>query len=141
MALNPKQRMFVREYVKDKNATRAAIAVGYSKKTAKQMGSENLSKPAIAHAIEKRLAEIAEKVDISAERTLSRLAEIAYQKLSKQELKTKSSNTLKALEMLSKHFKLLTDVHELGGKDGAPLVVLTMPANGSEKKPDEPKNE
>lgn len=46
--------------------------------------------------------------------------------------KIKAVNKLHALEMLAKHFKLLTDVHEHSGKDGAPLVVVSLPANGSE---------
>lgn len=63
--------------------------------------------------------------------------------------KIKNADKLRALEMLAKHFKLLTDVTELSGKDGGPMVVLTMPSNGSEAadtlkeehtvpKPDEP---
>lgn len=51
MGLKPKQILFVKEYLVDKNATRAAMAAGYSKKTAHSMGSENLRKPEIARAI------------------------------------------------------------------------------------------
>ena len=47
MALSDKQRIFVSEYLKDFNATRAAIAAGYSPKTARAIGSENLTKPDI----------------------------------------------------------------------------------------------
>lgn len=46
--------------------------------------------------------------------------------------KIRLTDKTRNLEMLARHFKLLTDVHELAGKDGGPLVVLTMPANGSE---------
>jgi len=53
--LRPRQEAFVREYVLDFNATRAALAAGYSEKTARQMGSENLSKPYIQEAIKQRL--------------------------------------------------------------------------------------
>lgn len=42
--LTDKQQKFIQEYIKDWNATQAAIRAGYSKGTAKQMGSENLSK-------------------------------------------------------------------------------------------------
>jgi len=51
MALNDKQRAFVREYPIDRNATQAAIRAGYSEKTAYSIGSENLKKPEIAAAI------------------------------------------------------------------------------------------
>jgi phage terminase small subunit len=49
--LTPKQERFVAEYLIDLNATQAAIRAGYSSKTAKVIGSENLSKPAIQAAI------------------------------------------------------------------------------------------
>lgn len=46
--LTDKQRAFVLEYLKDKNATRAAIAAGYSAKSAYSIGSELLRKPEVA---------------------------------------------------------------------------------------------
>ena len=45
--LSPKQKLFCEYYAKSKNATQAAIDAGYSKKTAKEMGYENLTKPHI----------------------------------------------------------------------------------------------
>ena len=56
MGLNPKQQRFVAEYLVDLNATQAAIRSGYSQKTARQIATENLSKPAIAAAIDARPA-------------------------------------------------------------------------------------
>jgi phage terminase small subunit len=49
--LNAKQIRFCEEYLIDLNATQAAIRADYSEKTAKQIGSENLSKPYIAEYI------------------------------------------------------------------------------------------
>tara|TARA_R110000823_G_scaffold179223_1_gene311603 strand:+ start:1063 stop:1491 length:429 start_codon:yes stop_codon:yes gene_type:complete len=49
--LNAKQMRFCEEYLIDLNATQAAIRADYSEKTAKQIGSENLSKPDIAEYI------------------------------------------------------------------------------------------
>lgn len=46
--------------------------------------------------------------------------------------KIKLADKVRSLEMLAKHFKLLTDVQEVTGKDGGPQVILNMPANGSE---------
>lgn len=43
----------------------------------------------------------------------------------------------KALELLGRHLKLFTDKIEHGGKEGGPIVILTMPANGSEAKPED----
>ena len=51
--LTPKQQRFVSEYLRLGNATQAAIAAGYSEKTAFRIGAENLQKPAISRAIER----------------------------------------------------------------------------------------
>lgn len=55
--LTAKQQRFCDEYLIDLNATQAAIRAGYSQKTAKQIGQENLTKPDIKEYIEKRMAE------------------------------------------------------------------------------------
>jgi len=55
--LEPKQIAFIDEYMRDRNATQAAIRAGYSRKTARQMGAENLAKPAICTEINRRIAE------------------------------------------------------------------------------------
>lgn len=51
--LTDKQQRFVDEYLIDLNATQAAIRAGYSEKTAKEIGSENLTKPNIAKVTKK----------------------------------------------------------------------------------------
>ena len=56
-AMTAKQQLFCDEYLIDLNATQAAIRAGYSKKTARVIGQENLLKPAIKEYIEKRMAE------------------------------------------------------------------------------------
>ena len=71
MALNAKQQQFVNEYLQCFNATRAALAAGYSEKTAYAIGWENLRKPEIAEAVRRRLQETA----MSADEVLMRLAE------------------------------------------------------------------
>lgn len=53
--LTDKQKRFVDEYLIDCNATQAAIRAGYSKKTADAIGRENLRKPRISEAIQKRM--------------------------------------------------------------------------------------
>jgi phage terminase small subunit len=45
--LTEKQRIFCREYIYDWNGARAARAAGYSEATAKEIASENLTKPNI----------------------------------------------------------------------------------------------
>lgn len=57
MALSHKQRAFIDEYLIDFNATQAAIRAGYSEKSARAIGHENLTKPDIAAEIQRRVAE------------------------------------------------------------------------------------
>lgn len=49
--LTNQQCLFVAEYLKDNNATQAAIRAGYSKKTAEQIGYQLLQKTSVAQAI------------------------------------------------------------------------------------------
>lgn len=58
MKLTPKQKKFADEYIKSGNITQSAIGAGYSKKTARVIGQENLLKPAIKEYIAERIAEI-----------------------------------------------------------------------------------
>jgi len=75
MALTDKQQRFVAEYLIDLNATQAAIRAGYSEKTARSVGSENLSKPDIAAAISKAQGKIAKKVEVTVESLANELEE------------------------------------------------------------------
>lgn len=74
--LTPKQELFCREYLKDLNATQAAIRAGYSEKTARKIGSENLTKPDVAERIAELKGERCEEVGIDAAYVLRRLVEI-----------------------------------------------------------------
>lgn len=55
--MTAKQMRFCDEYLIDLNATQAAIRAGYSEKTARAMGAENLTKPDIKAFIDQRMAE------------------------------------------------------------------------------------
>ena len=57
MKLTHKQQRFVEEYLVDFNAGRAALAAGYSPRTARYSGPENLKKPAVQAAIEAGMAD------------------------------------------------------------------------------------
>ena len=74
--LTPKQQRFVEEYLIDLNATQAAIRSGYSEKTARDIGCENLAKPNIAKAIEEAQSKRTEQTQIDAAYVLKRLVEI-----------------------------------------------------------------
>lgn len=128
MALNAKQKLFVKHYLKEKNATRAAKAAGYSKKTAHSVGPRMMENAGVKKAIDEGIAKQADKLEITADRVIKRIAEIAFAK----DFFKKDSDILKACELLGKHFKLFTEVQEITGKDGGPQVILTLPSNGSE---------
>lgn len=57
MKLTEKQKRFADYYIETGNATESAIKAGYSKKTAKEIGSENLTKPNISEYIQKAIEE------------------------------------------------------------------------------------
>ena len=80
--LTPKQEIFSHEYVIDWNATRAAKVAGYSEKTAKEMGYENLTKPHIAAYIEEIQKDLGKLSGVSALRNVLELKKIAYTNLS-----------------------------------------------------------
>ena len=56
--MTKKQELFIVEYLKDFNATRSAIAAGYSEESAHSIGSENLNKPEIKEEIDRRYREL-----------------------------------------------------------------------------------
>ena len=76
--LTAKQRAFVDEYLVDLNATQAAIRAGYSRKTAAQVGAENLRKPYIAEAVEEAKEGRAERTRVSADKVVAELAKLGF---------------------------------------------------------------
>lgn len=79
--LTEKQKRFVEEYLIDLNATQAAVRAGYSVKTAREIGCENLTKPNIQNAIAKTMAERNKRVGINQDRVVMELAKIAFVKM------------------------------------------------------------
>lgn len=74
MALTNRQRAFVEAYLANGfNATKAAITAGYSEKTARSIGSENLTNPDISALVEERIKSLA----MTANEALARLSEHA----------------------------------------------------------------
>jgi phage terminase small subunit len=67
MELTPKQKAFADYYLETGNATEAAKLAGYSENSAKQIGTENLSKPSISQYIAERQKQVEDKriADIS----------------------------------------------------------------------------
>ena len=61
MDLTPKQKAFADEFLKCGNATEAAKRAGYREQSARQMGTENLSKPSISSYIQERQKQIGDE--------------------------------------------------------------------------------
>ena len=102
--LTDKQEVFCKEYIIDFNATRAAIAAGYSEKTARKIGSENLAKLDIQHRIKELTGERNERTEITADRVVQELAKFAFNKDGISDaFDIESKEKLKALEMLARH--------------------------------------
>lgn len=141
--LTPKQKTFVQEYLVDLNATQAAIRAGYSAKTARQVGAENLSKPVIQEFIQAAMNKRSERTEITADYVLYGIKAIVEQCTSQKTIVNEDGTetvvgnfdpqpALKGLELLGKHLKIFVDRAELTGKDGKelatgnPIINLTL---------------
>ena len=98
MKLTPKQKRFADEYIKTGNATQSAIEAGYSKKTARSVGSENLTKHDISEYIAKRL----EKIDKEKIAEQKEILEFMTRVMRRQE-KEQVTNVLKKPIVLTVH--------------------------------------
>ena len=112
--MNAKQQRFILEYLKDRNATQAAIRAGYSKRTAGSQGHDLLKNPEISGAILKKSAAIAEKQEISVEWVLEKL------KATATSCEVPAVAT-RATELIGKHLGMFSDRVELTGKNGGPV--------------------
>lgn len=104
-SLNPKQKMFCKEYLIDLNATQASIRAGYSKKTASIIGFENLRKPNIQKEIDKLMGQRNERVQLTADKVLSDIEDIREIALAENQYNI----SLKASELQGKHLALFTE--------------------------------
>jgi phage terminase small subunit len=75
--LNPKQELFIREYLKDFNGTQAAIRAGYPKHRARFQATQALSNPHIELAISTEMLRRTAKVEVDVEFVLKELLQIA----------------------------------------------------------------
>ncbi len=73
-----RHEIFAREYVKDLNGTRAAIAAGYARKTAKSAASRLLTNVNVQAILTKLTKKQADKLDLSAEKVLSELSRMGF---------------------------------------------------------------
>ena len=132
MKLTPKQKAFADFYIELGNATEAAIKAGYSKRTAKEVGYENLTKPHIKNYIEERMKEIESERIAKAEEVLAFLSSSLRGDVLEEVVTAESDGVggmkpvivkkqlsakdrIKAAELLGKRYALFTEKVDLDG--------------------------
>ena len=113
-----RQELFIQEYIKTGNATSSAIKVGYSKKTARAIGQENLTKP----YIKKRIEELSQKIANNNIMTAKERQEYLTKLINAADVKV--SDKLKALDILNKMTGEYTQKVEVNGN------INSNPFNG-----------
>lgn len=136
--MTPKQQKFCDEYLIDCNATQAAIRAGYSKKTAKAIGQENLTKPIIKTYIDEKLKEISNKNIADATEVMEYLTSVlrgqsvseivvvegcgdGYSEARNIDKYPDEREKLKAAELLGKRYSLFKDNVNLEGS--IPVII------------------
>lgn len=109
--LEPRQRRFVAEYLKDLNATQAAIRAGYSKRTAKQQGQRLLTKADVRAAVEAGKAKRAAKTGVTVEYVVTKLQKIVEDAMADND----RANANRSLELLGKHVGAFVDRLDISG--------------------------
>ncbi len=110
--LSDKQKMFCKEYIIDLNATQACIRAGYSEKTARQIGSENLSKLNIQDEIAKLIKDREERMQLTADKVLEDIERVR----GLAEGSEQYSISLKASELQGKHLAMFTEKQQIDGE-------------------------
>ena len=110
--LTDKQAAFVDEYLVDLNAAAAAKRAGYSEKTARHIGHENLTKPNVKAAIAKRRKEQQERVEINADMVVEGLL---FEAKLPDEAGGNTNARIQAWKALGKHLGLFVDKVENSG--------------------------
>ncbi len=138
MALTKKQKRFADEYLIDCNATQSAIRAGYSEKSARQIGEQNLSKLDIKNYIEEQLEKIHNEKTADAKEVIEYLtsvlrgesrAEIVVIEMEGEGCSSArcmqkypdEKEKLKAAELLGKRFGIFKDNIEIKG--AIPIVI------------------
>lgn len=132
--LTDKQQRFVDEYLIDLNATQAAIRAGYSEKTARTIGNQNLTKLDIADAIAKAKQKRSERTEVTQDYVIRTIVETIERCSQAKQVYDKSgelvmtetpdgelapayrydaSSVLKGAELLGRHLVMFTDKSEV----------------------------
>ena len=101
--LSTRQKAFALEYLRDRNATQAAIRAGYSPRSANAQAPQLLANPRIAAFINRKSAKAAERAEVDAAFVIGELRRVAEQD------DVSSAVKVRALELLGKHLGLLDE--------------------------------
>lgn len=129
MKLTERQRRFVEAFIETGNAAEAARRAGYSKKTAYSIGNENLKKPEIKYAIDRRMKEIEEGKTATPEEIIQFLSQSMRGEIIEEVVAVEgcgdgcssavivkkqigAKDRLKAAELLLKRYPMKLDVEE-----------------------------
>lgn len=134
MALTPKQTLFVAQYLANGlNATQAAIAAGYSEKTAESQASRLLRNVKVAEAIDEAQSPILKRLGITKDYVLETIVstisrcqqseQVTYRGVAVPgEFQFDAANVLKGTELLGRHLKMFTDKVEHAVPSGIALI-------------------
>lgn len=120
-----KEERFIDEYLVDGNGTRAAIAAGYSAKTANGSAKDVLKRPLVRAELNRRKRLLATKLELTAEKVLTDIARVA----GKAEKARQYNASIRGHQLLGQHLKLFTEKHEHGGIGGGPIQMSVTPAD------------
>ena len=133
--LTAKQSLFVAEYLKDLNATQAAIRAGYSQKTANEQGARLLAHVSVRQAIDTAMEARTQRLQRTADEVLRDISDIAKTAknafMDNPEQTALASVALKALELEGKHYRLFDkpDEEEEAEIEPRAIVFQVLPAN------------
>lgn len=119
--LTEKQKRFIDYYIETANATESAKRAGYSEKTAKNIGAENLTK--LNFFIQKKLEEKENKRIASQDEVLQYLTKVMRGEEKDQfGLDASLQDRTKCAELLGKRYGTFVDKKELTGNYTVELV-------------------
>jgi phage terminase small subunit len=145
--MNARQRRFVDEYLVSLNATKAAIAAGYSEKTARSLGQRLLTNADISAAIATGQAEISKRTEVTVDYVVKNLVEVVERCSQRAPVMVRegrhmvqlvdeddrhvwqfdSKGVIGACNLLGKHLGIFIEKREITIPQGAGVLAVPLP--------------